>query len=581
MTDEIHERGLERAQRIYVAYCEAVTVSTTAALGAAFQAAGDALHAEADAATEQRKRGHQSLTKDLRNAAGRLVGIAQDLMELSKMDESNLPASIAEANGHREPYTPATDPVMSDLHTDRERIAAYLAGETDEIPDALTPAMSRKDIPERGTHVISTRMAEDYTPPSGSLNPAATFDTLTDAVDNAIEAENARYLDAMTPGMPDPCQPIGCDAGIHLPGCPFAERDAPEEITMTAPELAFADPEPFRATVTLPFSGAEQYRYSYADLMRPVDPALMPAHWSWSQLTTLEDCGVQYRGQRLEGKPQRPQWANVGGTAFHAVTEAFDRGAWNAGGADLLAEAHPELIGQRWREALLAAIEATAAATGIEMGPEGENYRASQKGREGYTWWLVEGERMLALYVHNRRKLDQAGREAGQLRRPLLIGTPHTDDRGGHAIKQVPAIEYKYERKLTVPTGVLTIKGIIDRAYVCADGSLLVVDLKTGRLPNDSAQLGEYAWTLLELLGYDEAHRHPDGPGVKIMGCFYDARKGLFTDAVNLLERHPREEYVYRYGAADAARRMGVFLPHRSTFCVSCSINYACPVGGA
>lgn len=31
--------------------------------------------------------------------------------------------------------------------------------------------------------------------------------------------------DPMTPGMPDPCQPIGCDNGIHLPGCTFAEVD--------------------------------------------------------------------------------------------------------------------------------------------------------------------------------------------------------------------------------------------------------------------------------------------------------------------------------------------------------------------
>jgi hypothetical protein len=31
--------------------------------------------------------------------------------------------------------------------------------------------------------------------------------------------------DLMTPGMPDPCQPIGCDNGFHLPGCVYAERD--------------------------------------------------------------------------------------------------------------------------------------------------------------------------------------------------------------------------------------------------------------------------------------------------------------------------------------------------------------------
>lgn len=29
------------------------------------------------------------------------------------------------------------------------------------------------------------------------------------------------------PGLPEPCQPIGCDNGIHRPGCTFAEVDDP------------------------------------------------------------------------------------------------------------------------------------------------------------------------------------------------------------------------------------------------------------------------------------------------------------------------------------------------------------------
>lgn len=28
------------------------------------------------------------------------------------------------------------------------------------------------------------------------------------------------------PGIPEPCQPIGCDNGIHVPGCPFEAIDA-------------------------------------------------------------------------------------------------------------------------------------------------------------------------------------------------------------------------------------------------------------------------------------------------------------------------------------------------------------------
>jgi hypothetical protein len=582
--DEIHERGLERARRIYDAWDSAddealksypAEQAQIMALAAAFQAAGDALHAEADAATEQRKRGHQSLTKDLRNAAGRLVGIAQDLLELSKLDApeptepvercgaclSTDPAVRLNPGGfvcddpsgwHAKsvPYTPMTDPVTSDLHTvdtwprepdgspspgTAEDVAAYLRGNTDALPPDLTSA-------------------ERY---PGEWASA----------------------DVMTPGMPDPCQPIGCDSGFHLPGCTFAERDAPEVPTVTVSDLAFADPEPLHSPVRwLPPGDADRYVQTFADLATPVNPATLPDHLSWSQLTTLEDCGVKYRLQRLQAIPQQPQWANIGGTAFHTVTEAFDRGAWRAGGADLLPEIHADLIKDRWRDAFAAEINRIAAETGIEMGETGENYRAAQGGKEGYTWWLIEGERMLALYIHNRRKLDAAGRAANLLRKPLElnpVGPIFLDT------ERVPVIEYAYSRKIDGPTGTITVEGIIDRAYLCGDGSLLVTDLKSGRLDPETGQLGEYAWTLLELLGWNESYRHPDGPGVKIMGNFYDARKGLFTDPVDLLAAHPYEEYVYRYHAAEAARRLGVFLPRKSQWCNGCSVKYACPVGGA
>jgi len=39
----------------------------------------------------------------------------------------------------------------------------------------------------------------------------------------AEQAQQLAPADPMTPGMPDPCQPIGCDNGIHRLGCTFAE----------------------------------------------------------------------------------------------------------------------------------------------------------------------------------------------------------------------------------------------------------------------------------------------------------------------------------------------------------------------
>jgi hypothetical protein len=272
--------------------------------------------------------------------------------------------------------------------------------------------------------------------------------------------------------------------------------------------------------------------------------------------------------------PQQPQWANIGGTTFHTVTERFDRSAWQMGGADLLAEPHPELLKQRWEDAFAAEIGRVSRESGIEMGETGENFRASRGGKEGYTWWLIEGERMLALYIANRRKLDKAGREAGALAVPLEL--IQTIDATTKTYGVAPVIEYEYTRPVLGPTGTLTVKGVIDRAYRCSDGSIIVKDLKTGAGTPDSGQLGEYAWALAELL------RIPGTDLPIIRGCFYDARKGLFTDPVGLLgsPRHPYEEYVYRYHAAQAQRATGIYLPHKSAWCAGCSVRHACPVGG-
>lgn len=567
--EAVHSRGLERARKIVEAFiAESVQSNNEATLlSEAFRAAGDALHAEADAATEAKKRGWQSLTKDLRNAAGRLVGIAQDLAELAKLEpaepkpttaddvarvfdvpreliEPKYPKSTPEyaayerelkteldkfAKGEEPyPYTDTTDPVTSQAD-----VAAYLRGETGTLPAELT------DEERRLVQASNDAGAEgaDY-----NLSPIEKAHALADLTSGPVE----QYDNPST-----------------------GDRD------MTVPTLGFADPEPYRPTgVSYVPEGVnpDEWRFDFARLSTRPDPATIPDHWSWSQLTSLEDCGVKYRLQRLEGVPQRPMWSNVGGSTFHTVTEQFDLGAWRAGGADLLPETHPELIGERWKAAFLAEIEKTIEETGVKPGPEMDQWHAAQGGKEGYTWWLVEGERMLALYVHNRRTLDAAARQAGTVRKPLMLmqfvqgGSPGMID-----TERVPVIEYAYSRKVDGPTGSLTVEGVIDRAYECSDGSLLVVDLKTGRSQPDAAQLGEYGQALANLLGQHN----------EIRGVFYDARKGIYTDPVDLFDAHPSAEYAYRYHAAQAMRSMGVYLPRKSNYCVSCSVRWACPVGGA
>lgn len=53
--------------------------------------------------------------------------------------------------------------------------------------------------------------------------------------------------DPMTPGMPDPCQPIGCDNGIHLPGCVYDVKE------LTPAHLGFVRKHPLAHCEDCPF----------------------------------------------------------------------------------------------------------------------------------------------------------------------------------------------------------------------------------------------------------------------------------------------------------------------------------------
>jgi hypothetical protein len=62
-----------------------------------------------------------------------------------------------------------------------------------------------------------------------------------------------------------------------------------------------------------------------------------------------------------------------------------------------------------------------------------------------------------------------------------------------------------------------------------------------------------------------------------ILGQYWLARKGIYTTAVPVLQRHPMAELQYRYDQAARGQRHGVFAPHVSNFCTSCSVKDYCP----
>jgi hypothetical protein len=107
--------------------------------------------------------------------------------------------------------------------------------------------------------------------------------------------------------------------------------------------------------------------------------------------------------------------------------------------------------------------------------------------------------------------------------------------------------------------------------------SLTVRDYKTGaRDPESTFQLGEYGHALLFAMGI------PNEPADRpILGSYWLARKGIYTDPVPVLQRHPLPELQYRYDAAMRGTAAKIFAPHTSNLCKSCSAVDYCPTQGA
>jgi ATP-dependent helicase/DNAse subunit B len=51
----------------------------------------------------------------------------------------------------------------------------------------------------------------------------------------------------------------------------------------------------------------------------------LPAHISYSAMTTFLDCGHLYFLTRVVGLEEAPAWWFIGGSAVHEATEEYDR----------------------------------------------------------------------------------------------------------------------------------------------------------------------------------------------------------------------------------------------------------------
>lgn len=314
------------------------------------------------------------------------------------------------------------------------------------------------------------------------------------------------------------------------------------EVMAGIPQFSEPGPAPVRET---------QQRMTF-DAVREHGMARMRGedHRSYSQVNAFAECGVRYALGDLE----TPAWWNVGGTAVHYACETINRqaGPWSDHGIETL-----------WTNCLNRATS-EAIAEHPTVGPD--RWRAAKKGAEGYDWWRVNGVDMVRRWVARLTWLyDQGWRVA--------------------EFNGVPAIEYDCPMWI----GSVKVENIIDLVLTRKDGTLLIVDAKSGAsAPDSTAQLGQYAHAL-------GRHRVPQ-PGEPmrqnpIYGAYWLARTDEMrpwepskaTTGMDLRELHPWSEIEYLITTMDTAERQGLYLPNKSKTdkfgCGSCGVRGLCPVG--
>lgn len=252
-------------------------------------------------------------------------------------------------------------------------------------------------------------------------------------------------------------------------------------------------------------------------------PSLSP-----SRAGDFKACPLRYRLRVIDKLPEAPSPAAVRGTVVHAVLERlFDLAPHDR----TLAAAQAMLPGA-WTALVEEEPEAGALFDGAAEGAEAA--------------WLASAEVLLASYfdLEDPTRLAPAGRE---------------------------------EHVETVLEDRLLLRGIIDRLDVAPDGSVRVVDYKTGSSPGEMWE----AKALFQLKFYALVLWRTRGVVPSVLQLLYLADRKRLTYSPSETELVAVERQLLALGeAVTRARESGDFRPSASALCGFCDFKPLCPAHG-
>jgi hypothetical protein len=465
------------------------------------------------------------------------------------------------------------EPPASSESSDSQAILAFLKGDTDEL--ALT-ASPRTDTDEMGTEAMVFPVEPPIKLNSGATDgssPALIPEGRSGYIEVGISDPvvipgpiqghpftNSKPLsqvwaaasgDPMTPGMPDPCQPIGCDNGYHLPGCemqpdPF-DNALPEEVRRTATWRPEPDPRP----LWLPAPGYSTDRGSAI----PAPTSIRTTH-----VRVGEECGMAYRLLSRDGVPEVPAWWNVGGNTLHECARYIEMRIIEGMNPYIVTE---EACREIWNDQFVAEIAVLEAETPFPM----HQWRAANKGAEGLDWWNEVGPLMVRDYSAASAQWHADGWD-------ILI------------VQDKPAMELEMRAPIMgmTPGGELT--GHLDQAWYRLDEGdeweIRIRDLKTGReLPTDEWQLEAYALLLRSLLANNGRPLVGGLDRCLFSAVYYDARNGKDGEVKDLTAQNVAEIH-YRAGSVLSMHANNSYPANPGSDwkapCYLCSVRYACPI---